>query len=399
MPAPAPSPTPVPATFSGLDAHKHVQALAVEVGSRPGGSPAALAAADYISGQFSAMGYKAAFGTYTMSLFQERSVRLLLTRPQTAEVGARALLYSGTGSTEGQLVYVGLGRPSDFPTGDLSGKMALIQRGEITFQAKVENAVAKKAAGVVIYNNRAGELSASLDRPAAVPVVSISQSDGQRLQEYIRQGTTTMSLNVDASVTTLEGKNVIGTRGTDPGRKKVVIGAHYDSVSAGPGANDNASGAATLLELAEATRNQNYAFDLVFVAFGDEEVGLIGSRKYVESLTPQERSQVVAMINLDMVGVGDRMEFGGDATLVGQAQQIARSLGYVAGEVALKAGQSSDHASFSNAGIRSVFFYRSNDPNYHTRLDTADRVAPANLEAAGKVALRLLDMLSRSTQR
>lgn len=393
-PRPLSSPTVALPRFSGETAARHVAHLAGEIGSRPGGSQAGRQAAEYLAAQLAGLGYDARLQPYTFSRFEERTVQLLLLKPESVEISAKALVYSGSGSVEAPLASCGYGRPSDFPPAGLKGSVALIQRGEgLTFQEKADNAVARGASAVILFNDRVGEFQGTLQRQAPVPAVSILQVDGQRLQERLKQGPVTVSLKVDASTVARQGNNVVATTRGSMAGKKVVVGAHYDSVSAGPGANDNASGVATMLELASAVRGHGYPFGLVFVAFGDEEIGLIGSRRYVESLSIEERNQILAMINIDMVGVGDRMEFGGDRDLVNRALQIARQLGYPAGELAIKAGRASDHASFIDAGIPAVFFHRTEDPNYHTKLDTAEKVLPENLEAAGQVAVRLLEEL------
>jgi len=97
-------------------------------------------------------------------------------------------------------------------------------------------------------------------------------------------------------------RNVIATR---PGSgSPVVVGAHLDSVEVGAGAGDNASGVAVLLAVAEALRDLDGAHPLVFVAFGAEENGLpSGAKVYVERLG-QGAEDILAMINIDSVGVG-----------------------------------------------------------------------------------------------
>ena len=409
-PAPSASPTPIPSNtavataaptataqrFSGTGAYQHVTALGATIGSRPAGSAALEQAAAYIKSQFEALGYSAQFQAFSSTGFQERSSSLVVNQPQRVEVSARALALSGSGNAEGQMIYAGLGLPADFPAAGAQGKIVLVDRGgNVPFQSKVDAAVSRGAVGVVIANDRSGELRGSLSQAAKVPVVAILQADGEKLREYIRQGQTTVTLTIDASISVRQGQNVVASATSGTGRKKVVIGAHYDSVTAGPGANDNASGVATILQLAREMRDQSLPFDLVFVAFGDEEIGLVGSKNYVQSLSAQERTQIVAMLNFDMVGVGDKMAFGGDKDLVSQALQIAQRAGYPAQQLTLPGNQSSDHASFQDAGIPALFFYRQEDPNYHTAGDTAQWVTPANLETAGTVAIRLLEALAK----
>ena len=89
--------------------------------------------------------------------------------------------------------------------------------------------------------------------------------------------------------------------------KQIVIGAHYDSVSVGRGAFDNASGVALMMELADALRDAKTPYTLVFVAFGAEESGLRGSAYYVSEMSDQARADTVLMINFDSVATGDRL--------------------------------------------------------------------------------------------
>jgi alkaline phosphatase isozyme conversion protein len=85
----------------------------------------------------------------------------------------------------------------------------------------------------------------------------------------------------------------------------VIVGAHYDCVDAGLGADDNASGTGVLLELAQRMAPFHQDCDLVFVAFGAEEVGLIGGDYYFDSLSAADVKRCRAMINFDSLGVGD----------------------------------------------------------------------------------------------
>jgi aminopeptidase YwaD len=354
--APTATPSPVPAAFSGQRAWEDVRHLAVEIGSRPSDTEEQREAARYIRDQFIAMGYGAELEPYTFAQFREKVAQLVVEQPQQVAVEARAVVYSGSGSVQEQLAFVGLGRPSDFPAAGLQGRIALIERGQITFEDKVANAIAQGASAVVVYNNQPGSFPATLLTPATVPAVAISQVDGQRLRDLLRQGPVTARVSVEAGTVPVEGNNVVAPHRVSTDRRTVVIGAHYDSVDAGPGANDNASGVATMLEIARVARDRSYPFDLVFVAFGDEEIGLIGSNRHVQKLSDAQRQQIVAMINLDMVGVGERIQFGGTDWLAGLAEESARRAGYAGSQINLPSGMSSDHASFMAAGIPSVFF-------------------------------------------
>jgi len=93
----------------------------------------------------------------------------------------------------------------------------------------------------------------------------------------------------------------------------VIVGAHYDSVpddwgvGGGLGADDNASGVAVMLEVAERITRYKQEYDLVFVAFGAEEVGLVGSFHYVDNMSEADIDRAIAMINFDSLIVGDKL--------------------------------------------------------------------------------------------
>ena len=107
---------------------------------------------------------------------------------------------------------------------------------------------------------------------------------------------------------TYTSRNVIARRAPSAdvrSRGTLVVGAHMDSVTAGTGADDNASGVAVMLAAAQALADVPSAYTLVFVAFGAEEVGQRGSHHYVNALSANERARLVAMFNVDTVGAGD----------------------------------------------------------------------------------------------
>jgi serine protease len=88
---------------------------------------------------------------------------------------------SGLNTVVGETVYCGLGKAADFTGKNLSGKIALIERGEINFAEKVDNALAAKAAGVLIYNNEPGLISGGLQNPVKIPVLMIEQTVGKAM--------------------------------------------------------------------------------------------------------------------------------------------------------------------------------------------------------------------------
>jgi parallel beta-helix repeat protein len=109
---------------------------------------------------------------------------------------SKSFAYTGLGSVSGQLVYVGLGRVYDLQGISLTGKIALIQRGEISFSEKVDNVCNKGAIGAIIFNNEPGNFWGSLGDNKTIPVVSISRDDGEILLNLINQGSVQANLSV-----------------------------------------------------------------------------------------------------------------------------------------------------------------------------------------------------------
>lgn len=178
------------------------------------------------------------------------------------------------------------------------------------------------------------------------------------------------------------------------GECRVIVGGHYDSVAAGPGANDNASGTATVMEVARVEAADGVFDDVCFVLFGAEEVGLIGSAEFVASLSAEERLGIEGMLNFDMVGVGTSWLLAGSRELRDLTAAEADRLGLVyAVSAGAPAGLGSDHSSFIRRGIPAIFFHRLGDPHYHTSEDHAEFVQGNRLAEIGEVGLAVIDAL------
>ena len=143
------------------------------------------------------------------------------------------------------------------------------------------------------------------------------------------------------------------------------------------GANDNASGIAAVLTLAEELADRSFPFTLRFIAFGSEETGLNGSKHYVSALTEDERGEIKAMINLDVVGTGEGIRITGDSWLTGHVSETADREGITVGLRGGMRGGSSDHASFREAGIPVIFFFADDVSRIHTPEDTLKYIDPS----------------------
>nr|WP_052478124.1 M28 family metallopeptidase [Kibdelosporangium sp. MJ126-NF4]CEL16324.1 Aminopeptidase Y (Arg, Lys, Leu preference) [Kibdelosporangium sp. MJ126-NF4]CTQ94248.1 Aminopeptidase Y (Arg, Lys, Leu preference) (EC 3.4.11.15) [Kibdelosporangium sp. MJ126-NF4] len=155
------------------------------------------------------------------------------------------------------------------------------------------------------------------------------------------------------------GFNLIATWPFGDANNVIMSGGHLDSVSRGPGINDNGSGSAGLLEVALTVSRQNLrpTKQLRFGWWGAEELGLIGSTAYVNSLTAAQRAVIKAYVNFDMTGSPNPAYFVYSAS--GQpsgsaAIQSVLEAGFAAKSVPTEltsVGGRSDHAAFARAGI------------------------------------------------
>jgi hypothetical protein len=189
--------------------------------------------------------------------------------------------------------------------------------------------------------------------------------------------------------------------GFDPGKAHVVLGAHLDTVPQAPGAEDNASGVAVLLELARMLREQPARLPVRLVAFGAEEsrgsgasMYAFGSRHYVSDLSLSERRVVHGMVSLDRVGIRAATVpvcFGGRGT-----RALADALRSASAAVPTKAcrNRASDHVSFEAVGIPAARIGSVPYPAYHSARDLPHLLDSRQLARTGSVVwswLRSID--------
>jgi aminopeptidase YwaD len=394
IPLPTVSPIAGDAEPDGDRILEAVKTFSDTIGSRVAGTENERIAAGVIADWLDQMGYDVKLQEFPIGEEIARSSSLAVDGDNPQTVPTLPFANSGSATAHGQLVYADAGNPQDFPP-ETRGNIALVRRdGVLYFRDKVANAIAAGATGVVIYNNEQGILYGSLDSAVSVPVVGISMEKGEELADLVKQGPVTVDMSV-GGLSDATSYNVIA-QPPDAALCETVTGGHYDSVAAGPGASDNATGTATVLEIAAVMAHNGEMGSNCFVLFGGEELGLLGSRYYVSQLTPDQKGAIKAMLNLDMVGVGDKAWWLiGDPNLQQQMLGLTAGLGISdAAPSELIRGLSSDHASFIDAGIPALMFHRWEDPLLHTPQDVSDRVVPQYLEEAARMGIAFLESLN-----
>jgi len=344
--------------------------------------------------------------------------------------------FSGNGSLEAEVVFCGYGY--DFSSGDVSrndyegldveGKWVLILRGEPADgqeylsrgkdRMKAKLAMEKGAAGVLLVSGKEFSARDNLDKgiqhiPSVyIPAVQVTRELANRilspsghdiiqLEESLRNeenpGPKTLAV-VKASLKLQKDyattSNIFAmVPGTGESGEWIVTGAHHDHLGMGGegsssrkpdtiavhnGADDNASGVAAVLELAEYFASELYSpkRNLLFISFGAEEKGLLGSRYFVEN-PPFPVEDMLAMINLDMIGrmkADSSLEIGGLGT-TDQSRDIIEEVNAAYG-LNLKLSDEgfgpSDHSSFYSKDVPVFFLSTGPHSDYHTPFDDAD---------------------------
>ena len=443
-------------TVSGILAHERVlQRIANRNdGNRASGTQGYADSVAYVKQRLEASGYDVTVQEFTFPFFRELSpsvVEQVSPTPTTYE--STTLDYSGSGSITGTVVPAGRIQvpppvdpgttesgclPSDFtPASATEDQIALVQRGFCTFQIKAENALAAGYDAVVIFNEgqpgREGPLAGTLGVPVDLPVVGLTYADGAALYGAAQAGPVTLSV-----ATETEGDpnavtyNVLAETKKGNPDQVVVVGAHLDSVIEGPGINDNGSGTATILEIAEemAKLGTPPRQKVRFAFWGAEEAGLLGSEHYVENLSDDELGTIYANLNFDMVGSPNYVRFVYDGDLSdseldgaappGSAQIETVFTDYFGGQGLATEPTAfdgrSDYGPFIAAGIPAGGLFSgaegvkseeeaaiyggtaglAYDPNYHQAGDTVGNLNTKALAELGDAAAHAVWTLARS---
>lgn len=180
-----------------------------------------------------------------------------------------------------------------------SGSIALIKRGPCSFSLKSKLSKQFGAVATIVYNKDDNLFTGVLNR-TSVPIFLLSYSVAK---EWLKDLSEPVYLLNKAKHEFKWTYNIIAER-RGISDDVIVIGSHLDSVSAGPGINDNGSGSATILEIARILftfTNRTPRNTIRFIWFAGEEGGLLGSTHYVDNLIEDELKRIVMMLNFDML--------------------------------------------------------------------------------------------------
>lgn len=328
---------------------------------------------------------------------------------------------------------------TDYDGLPVTGAVVLVDRGTCPFGDKEVAAAQRGAVALIVADTTDDDGSGATlggRTNVTIPAVIVGKTAGQRLRA--QPGATSISIN--AGIRTVRTHNVVAQTKTGSTHDVVAVGAHLDSVPAGPGINDDGSGVAAVLQTAlQMGSSPPIRHAVRFGFWAAEEVGLLGSANYVQSLSEDQLTDIALYLNYDMLASPNPAYFTMDGDQSGPptpqrgaprvpegSAGIERTLvAYLAGAGKTARDTSfegrSDYQSFTDAGVPAGGIFsgaesamtpeeaalwggvagQPYDPNYHQKTDTLDRIDRTALGingggAAYSIALYAQDLDGRN---
>lgn len=360
----------------------HMKALQdianVSNGHRSAGSKGYDLSANYVAQQFTLANFEVKLQPFEFIKFKKTAAEFKVNGKVFKDMtDYKVMNFSVAGSATGTLVAVdvqlGAGNAttsgcedadySNFP----KGAIAVVQRGGCLFTPKVMLAQKAGASGIIVFNQgntpeRMELMEGNLDQDNTTTIQSITIGHDLGV-ELVKAAGTIASISTVSTTEKKVTNNIIAESKTGNADSVVVIGGHLDSVDEGPGINDNASGVAALIEVAKNLSAKNLNNKIRFAIFSAEEIGMVGSAKYVESLSETEIKKIALYLNVDMIASpnymlstydGDGSRFGnkgptGSGAIEAKFHEVFKAMGIKSTEAELNGR--SDYAAFADAGI------------------------------------------------
>ncbi|MDM1548138.1 M28 family peptidase [Empedobacter falsenii] len=301
------------------EAYQQLKKATETIGHRATGTENGRIAEEYAANLLRSYGYDVSFQEFTFSGWNRKSLDLKI---NNQPIKAVALAHSPANvSLSGELIDLGNGLEEDYKKiGDkVKGKIVFATLGLLEGTPKeIENlhrsektALAEKygAKGIILFNRPAGGIlltgTASVTGEIIkIPAINISLEDGLKIKEDLSKGKEIAKIEMKNDVGQMKGRNIIAKIiGSKFPNEKIVLGGHLDSWDLATGAIDNGVGSFSVMDIARTYKKLNLQNDrtIEFVLFMGEEVGLIGSKYYVnQALKDGSINQIKAMSNMDM---------------------------------------------------------------------------------------------------
>ncbi|MFM9944912.1 MAG: M28 family peptidase [Bacteroidia bacterium] len=418
----------------------HVNYLASDrLEGRGTGSPGEKLSADYIAQQFkknkvSPRGekgdYYQTFEIITLRMAKDSTALFINALPLFLFQDFYPLSYSANRKiADAKMVRVGYGISApelnydDYSGKDVKGKIVVINISTpdsaathskfinyLSLETRVKKAESLGVSGIIFINtgnskdNPSGEMAKNI-KPSSIPVFFVIKPN------LLFDPPEGLSLIMKANIFSIAatGHNVIAYQNNNA-KYTVIIGAHHDHLGRGEikgsrepqsndihnGADDNASGTSALIELSKLLKSKKYKkFNYLYIAFSGEEMGLIGSKYFVENPTIDLKN-VTCMINMDMVGrLKETLLIYGTGTspywkeAIPILKQDSLAIHHI--KTSESGIGSSDHTSFYLQGIPSLHFFTGQHDEYHK---PSDDIGLLNLNGEVKVIQKIIQLVA-----
>lgn len=380
MGAPA---APVSFESAARDAHATLTKLCDDFGGRLTGSPNNRGALDRLSAELRSLGLEPRLEEFEMPGWERGADSVAMLRPIARPLRVAALGYTQPCEAfDADVVSGGTGRAEDYPDG-VRGKVLLLASSASLPASEFAAIAARRGVKGILFIDREGggqllaRTGSFVGEPLPVPVFSISQEEGLWMQRLLDRGEPVrVRMEVRSKCVPVRTANLhVILPGGSP--ERIIVGAHFDSWDLGQGTMDNGLGIAQLLAIAHALHGRELPRTVELIWFNGEELGLWGSRHAAGLIGDMP---IVAMINLDMVGVPIAVNALGDASLLPALKRWNEGRG----EHRLEKGVEnvnwlgSDHTPFQLKGVRAITFNapipRESVRYYHDFGDTIDKL-------------------------
>ena len=322
----------------------------------------------------------------------------------------------GGNSVHAEVVVVGEGEDGDYQGVDVRGKIVLLCEtglgfGKFWLGTFAERAADRGAVGMIIIHPMPWPYRMSMEAGNSkipdrfcekqIPALCISAVDGARLMYELGKGNTTVEMKVDVLIEDRESVILSGiSRGTELSEERIGVIGHRDN-GYPAGANDNLSGTSCMLELARVLGPRKAKRGFEFISSTAEEGVTIGAWTYCQTHRDELKANMKALIDIDMIGCGgmikqvekglwpDSEPLYQPDWLMSLVDEAAEDLGYYFGRMTAGWGVA-ESARFLEIGVPATWFWAPDDPYYHSRHDTADKINPNNLKSVSDVTAAVM---------
>ena len=392
---------------------EHIEKLAT-IGDRFIGSDGDKAAIDYVTAEFDSLGLEVQHTPIRVptSLNTSDTVLSVAATGQTFEAVTPYFSPSTpAGGLDAEIVPVIGGKEEDYRDVDVAGKIALLMEIDGGFSmfwlgTFAERAAQHGAVGLIIIHPMPWPYRMSMEAGNSsipnrfcekqLPALCISALDGANLMYEVGRGNSRVHM---VSETLVEDRNSVilsaFKRGTEFPNERVGVIGHRDNGIA-PGANDNLTGTACMLELARLFAETSSPSGFEFICSTAEEGATIGAWSYCQQHKEDLRANMKALIDIDMVGVGGRINqvergLWPDSEpllqpewLMTMVDEVADDLGFQFGRMTAGWGVA-ESARFLEIGVPATWLWAPDDPYYHTTEDSPDKINTLSLKGVSDV--------------